>query len=548
MNTYLATIIGIIIVAALLFAISYPLGGWMHRVFTDEKHWAIERWIYKLIRVDPDTEQRWGAYTISVVAFGVVSVLGLFAIIMFQPWLPWGLGRTQDWHTALNTAISFTTNTNWQSYAPEAGAGYTVQMAGLTVQNFVSAGTGIAVAIALFRAFARKSVDRIGNFWVDLTRSCIRVLLPISIIGAIILIAAGVIQNLSEPFTVTTVTGSDQVIQAGPVASQEVIKELGTNGGGFFNANSSHPFESPNAFTNLMEFMLELIIPFGLTRTYALMVKDKRQGWLIAAVMYAFYSVAAMLTTWAETAAQLPTGSMEGKEARFGISWSVLFATATTGTSTGAVDSMHDSYSGLGGGLVMFNMMLGEVSPGGVGTGMYGMLIMAVITVFIAGLMVGRTPEMLGKTIGRKEITYAGLSALLMPALVLIFTSASMIMPVAVGALNNTGPHGLSEMMYAFVSGSNNNGSAFAGISADQPWLNLTIGFCMFVARFGNIALTLALAGCLVKQQKRPETAGTMPTHNLTFGVLLTGVVLIIAGLTFFPALALGPIAEALQK
>lgn len=536
------------LIVVILAILHVPLGEWMYQVFADERDWRLERGIYRIVGVDPRAEQRWSTYAVSVLAFGTVSVLFLWLLVMVQGWLPWGLGRSQNWHTALNTAISFTTNTNWQSYGGESGAGYTVAMAGLTVQNFVSAATGIAVAAALMRAIARSGTDRLGNFLVDLTRSSVRILLPVAVVGALMLLAGGVIQNLDAPHTITTVTGAQQVIQGGPVASQEAIKLLGTNGGGFFNANSAHPFENPNAWTNLLEIILVLMIPFSLPWTYGRMVGDRRQGHAITAVMGALFLASAGLTVWAEKAASAgPAGSLEGKEQRFGIIGSVLFGTATTATSTGGVNSMHESYSPLGGGLLMVNMQLGEVSPGGVGTGLYGILVMAVITVFIAGLMVGRTPELLGKTVGRKEITYAALAAVTMPALVLLFTSASLVLPVARGALLNSGPHGLSEMLYAYTSASNNNGSAFAGLSADQPWLNLTLGLCMFLARFGIIVFTLGLAGGLAAQQRRPVTAGTMPTHTPLFAGLLAGIILILAGLTFFPALALGPIAEALS-
>lgn len=544
----LQALLALLLIGALVLATAYPLGSWMHRVYTDEEHWRVERAIYRLGGVDPDTEQRWTTYAWSVIAFGVVSVLSLWVLILAQGWMPWSFGRSQQWHTALNTAISFTTNTNWQSYAGEAGAGHVLQMAGLTVQNFVSAATGMAVAIALVRGLARSAADRIGNFWVDLTRGSVRILLPIAAAGAFLLVLGGVIQNLNGPTTVNTVTGGRQVIQGGPVASQEAIKLLGTNGGGFFNANSAHPFENPSAWTNLLEILLVLVIPFALTRTYGLMVGDRRQGRLVAGVMAFLFGGATLLTTWAELhAARLATGAMEGKEQRFGIVWSVIFGSATTGTSTGAVNSMHDSYSPLGGGLLMVNMMLGEVSPGGVGTGLYGILVMAILTVFIAGLMVGRTPELLGKTIGRKEITWAALASIVMPTLVLALTAISLMLPTARSALLASGPHGLSEMLYGFTSAANNNGSAFAGLSSDQPWLNLALGLAMFVGRFGIIVLTLALAGALVGQQRRPVTAGTMPTHTPDFAVLLTGIVLLLAGLTFFPVLALGPLAEALS-
>lgn len=548
MTPVLHTALGLLTIGVILLVLAFPLSTWLHRVLTDERHWRIERAIYRVVGVNPDTGQRWSVYALSVLAFGVISVAALWLLILVQGWLPWSFGRAQTWHGALNTAISFTTNTNWQSYGGEAGAGHTVQMLGLTVQNFVSAATGLAVAIALVRGLARAGGQRIGNFWVDLTRASVRVLLPIAVIGATLLILGGVIQNLAGPRTVTTVTGADQIVHGGPVASQEAIKLLGTNGGGFFNANSAHPFENPNPWTNLLQIILVLIIPFALTRTYGLMVGDRRQGRLVATVMAALFSVAALLTAWSEAAAAaLPTGSMEGKEQRFGLAWSVLFGTATTGTSTGAVNSMHESYSPLGGGLLMLNMLLGEVSPGGVGTGLYGMLVLVVITVFVAGLMVGRTPELLGKAIGRREITYAALASIVMPTLVLAGTASALLIPVARGALLADGPHGLTELLYAYTSASNNNGSAFAGLSADQPWLNLTLGVCMFFARFGIIVLTLALAGALVTQPRRPVTAGTMPTHTPVFAVLLTGIILLLAGLTFFPSLALGPLAEALS-
>lgn len=546
MQTTLAFGAGLLLIGAVLAATHVPLGWWMYRCFTDPRDWRVERGIYRVVGVRPRVEQRWTTYAASVLAFAVVSVLGLWVLIMAQPWLPWSLGRSQNWHTALNTAVSFTTNTNWQSYAGEAGAGHTVQMLGLTVQNFVSAATGIAVAIALVRGLARMSTDRIGNFWVDLTRASIRVLLPIAALGAVLLVVGGVIQNLAGPQEITTIAGGSQTIQGGPVASQEVIKLLGTNGGGFFNANSAHPFENPNPWTNLLEILLVLVIPFAIPHTYGLMVGDRRQGLSVAATMAILFVGSAALGTWAESAAaQAPTGSMEGKEQRFGIVWSVLFGTATTGTSTGAVNSMHESYSPLGGGLLLVNMILGEISPGGVGTGLYGALVFVVIAVFISGLMVGRTPELLGKSVGRTEITCAALAAVTMPALVLLFTGTSLVLPVARDALLASGPHGLSEMMYAYASASNNNGSAFAGLSADQPWLNLTLAFCMFAARFVTIALVLALAGSLAAQQRRPVTAGTMPTHTPLFTGLLVGVILVVAGLTFFPALALGPLAEA---
>ncbi|HMM95035.1 potassium-transporting ATPase subunit KdpA [Phycicoccus sp.] len=548
MSIGLQTATAVLVVAAVLAAAHVPLGAWMHRVFTDDRDWRVERVVYRLVGVDARAEQRWSAYALSVLAFAVASVALLFGLIMVQGLLPWDLGRSMHWDTALNTAVSFTTNTNWQSYSGEAAAGHTVQMLGLTVQNFVSAATGLAVAVALVRGLSRAHTDRLGNFWVDLTRATVRVLLPLATVAAVLLLLGGVVQNLAAPHTIETLTGVQQTIQGGPVASQEAIKELGTNGGGFFNANSAHPFENPGAWTNLLEIVLLLVIPFSLPYTYGLMVGDRRQGAVATGVMGTLLVGAVTLSAWAEsTAASGPLGAMEGKEQRFGVAWSVLFANATTGTSTGAVNSMHDSYSALGGGVPLLNMLLGEVSPGGVGTGLYGYLVMVVLAVFIAGLMVGRTPELLGKTIGRTEVTSAALVTLTMPALVLLSTGLAVVLPVSLDARLNDGPHGLSELMYAVASASNNNGSAFAGLSADQPFLNLLLAGCMFVGRFVPIVLVLRLAGSLAAQGKRPVTAGTMPTHTPLFTTLVVGTVLIVAGLTFFPSLALGPIAEALS-
>ncbi|WP_291314709.1 potassium-transporting ATPase subunit KdpA [Corynebacterium sp. UBA2622] len=545
MPLLIQTVLALLLVIILLAVARVPLGTYMYKCFTDERHNRAERAIYKAIGVNPDNEMRWTSYAIAAVAFGVFSVLFLWLLILGQGFLPWNFDRSQDWHTALNTAVSFTTNTNWQSYSGETGAGYVVGMAGLTVQNFVSAATGIAVAIALFRGLARRGASTIGNFWVDLVRASLRVLLPISIVGALVLMLGGVIQNLADPQVVTTITGQSQTILGGPVASEEAIKMLGTNGGGIFNANSAHPFENPNAFTNLIEIFLVLLIPFALPVTYGLFVRDRRQGWALTAAMLVLWATSAALLVWAESSASAT--AMEGKETRFGVLWSAIFATTTTGTSTGAVNSMHDSYSPLGGGLVMFNMMLGEVSPGGVGTGMYNMLTFVVLSVFIAGLMIGRTPELLGKTIGRREITLAALAAIVMPALVLLLTGTAVLLPGVRDSMANSGSHGLSEVLYAYTSGSNNNGSAFAGLSAGTPYLNLTIALAMFLGRFIPIVLMVALAGALAAQRGRTDTTGSMPTHNTTFTVLLIGVILIIAGLTFLPSLALGPIAEALS-
>ncbi|MFT4226622.1 potassium-transporting ATPase subunit KdpA [Micropruina sp.] len=543
MSATLAAVLAVLTVAAILAAIHVPLGSWIHRVFTSPTHTRVERLIYRLTGVDPDAEQRWCVYAVSVLAFSGVSILLLWGLILAQPLLPFSQGRSMNIDTALNTAISFVTNTNWQSYAGEAGAGYLLQALGLTVQNFVSAAVGLAVAIAVVRGLTREHTDRLGNFWVDLTRGTLRALLPLAVLAAIALVACGVIQNLDAPTTITTIDGGSQVLQGGLVASQEAIKELGTNGGGFFNANSAHPFENPNGVTNLIEIVLLLAIPSALPYSYGLMVKDRRQGAAIAAVM-AVLGFGAMT---ALTALEVAGGSLEGKEQRFGTAWSAIFASATTSTSTGAVNAMHESLQPLAGGVALLNMMLGELSPGGVGTGLYSMLVMVVLAVFVAGLMVGRTPELLGKSIGRREITLAALAMLITPTLTLLGTGTALLVPTSRDAMLASGPHGLSEMLYAFTSAANNNGSAFAGLSADQPFLNLALAVCMLFGRFVPIVAMLALAGGLGRQGRRPVTAGTMPTHSASFAGFLLAIILIVAGLTYFPSLALGPIAEALS-
>ncbi len=542
MTPALSAGLAILTIGAVLAIIHVPLGSWLYRVFTSPGHTRVERLVYRLVGVNPEVEQRWSVYLLAVLAFSAVSIIGLWLLILLQGFLPFSQGRSMNVDTALNAAVSFVTNTNWQSYAGEAGAGYLVQTVGLTVQNFLSAGVGLAVAIAVVRGLAREGTDRLGNFWVDLVRGTLRVLLPLAAVAAIVLVAGGVVQNLTEPITITSLTGGDQVIQGGLVASQEAIKELGTNGGGFFNANSAHPFENPNAWTNLLEILLLLAIPSALPYTYGRMVGDRRQGAAMISVMavLGFGAMATMM--WLESA-----GSMEGKEQRFGPIWSAIFASATTSTSTGAVNSLHESFQPLAGGVALLNMMLGELSPGGVGTGLYSMLVMVVLAVFIAGLMVGRTPEFLGKSIGSREVTLAALAMLIAPVLVLLGTAVALLLPVSAGALSTTGPHGLSEMLYAFTSAANNNGSAFAGLSADQPFLNIALAFCMLLGRFVPIAAMLALAGGLAGQQRRPVTAGTMPTHTASFAGLLIAVILILAGLTYFPSLALGSIAEALS-
>ena len=547
-----ATVSGLLTIGVLLLMLGvcyHPLGAWMARVYSDRRHLRAEKAIYRLVRVDPDSEQGWKAYALSVMAFSLVSIAALFTLILVQLRLPLsqgseGMGVT----TALNTAVSFVTNTNWQSYAGEIGATPIVQTVGLTVQNFVSAAVGMAVAVALTRGIARRSAHGIGNFWVDLVRGSVRVLLPIAAVGAVVLMAGGVVQNLTAPETISAAAGGEQVIRGGLVASQEAIKELGTNGGGYFNANSAHPFENPNAFTNLFEIFLILLIPFALTRTYGLMVGDRRQGWALLGFAGVLWAAGVAATTASELRPPAPsTARWRARSSASASGPRPCSPPRPPGTSTGAVNSMHESYSPLGGGTVLTNMLLGEISPGGVGSGLYGILVVAIIAVFIAGLMVGRTPEFLGKTIGRREITCAALYILVMPLLVLTFTGLSLVLDGPRSTMLASGPHGLSEVMYAFASGSNNNGSAFAGLGADNPWYNLTLAACMFLGRFVPMLLVLRLAGLLVEQQPRPATVGTMPTHTPLFVGLLTGVALIVAGLTFFPALALGPIAEALS-
>jgi K+-transporting ATPase ATPase A chain len=543
MDTGLAAVLSVLSVIVILAIIHVPLGSWIHRVFTSPRHSRVERAVYRLVGVNPEVEQRWTVYAVSVIAFSLVSIVLLWLLIMLQGFLPWSQGRSMNIDTAVNTAVSFVTNTNWQSYAGEAGTGYLVQAVGLTVQNFLSAAVGLAVAIAVVRGFAREHADRLGNFWVDLVRGTLRILLPLAALAAIVLVVGGVIQNLTDPVTIHTIAGGSQVLQGGPIASQEAIKELGTNGGGFLNANSAHPLENPSGFTNLFEIVMLVAISFSLPYTYGLMVKDRRQGFAIAGAMGVLAFGAMTLLTWSEVAG----GSMEGKEQRFGTAWSAIFASATTGTSTGAVNSLHESLQPLSGGVTLLNMMLGELSPGGVGTGLYSMLVMVILTVFIAGLMVGRTPELLGKTIGKREITLAALSMLITPTLVLLGTGLALVTPVSLDAMSASGPHGLSEMLYAFTSAANNNGSAFAGLSADQPFLNLALATAMFFGRFVPIVAVLALAGGVAQQGRRPVTAGTMPTHTVSFAGFLVIIILIVSGLTYFPSLALGSIAEALS-
>ncbi|MFF5763350.1 potassium-transporting ATPase subunit KdpA [Streptomyces tanashiensis] len=546
---------GVLQLLALIVALglSYrPLGDHMAKVYSSEKHLRPEKWIYQAIGANPDTEMRWPAYLRGVLAFSAVSVLFLYLLQRVQGSLPGSLGFVSiDPDQAFNTAASFVANTNWQSYYGEQAMGHVVQTGGLAVQNFVSAAVGIAVAVALVRGFARSRTGELGNFWADLVRGTVRILLPISVIGALVLVACGAIQNFSGIHEVGQFTGGSQQWNGGAVASQEVIKELGTNGGGYFNANSSHPLENPNGLSNLFEIYLILVIPFALTRTFGRMVGSLKQGYAILGTMAAIWVGFTALMMWTEFAHHGPAfdlagGAMEGKETRFGIGGSSLFAVATTLTSTGAVNSFHSSYTGFGGGITMLGMQLGEIAPGGVGSGLYGMLIMAIIAVFIAGLMVGRTPEYLGKKIGTREIKFAALYILITPALVLCFTAASFVLDTPQHSMTNSGAHGFSEILYAYTSGANNNGSAFAGLNADTQWFNTTIGIAMLLGRFLPMVFVLALAGSLAEQTPVPETAGTLRTEKPLFTGLLVGTILIITGLTYFPALALGPLAEGL--
>ncbi|MFI8277345.1 potassium-transporting ATPase subunit KdpA [Streptomyces sp. NPDC085929] len=541
------------LIAALALAYR-PLGDYMARVYSSEKHYRPEKWLYKAIGANPSAEMRWPAYLRGVLAFSAVSVLFLYALQRLQGSLPGSLGFVSiDPDQAFNTAASFVANTNWQSYAGEQAMGHVVQTGGLAVQNFVSAAVGMAVAVALVRGFARSRTGELGNFWADLVRGTVRILLPISVIGALILVACGVIQNFAGIHEVGRFLGGTQQWNGGAVASQEVIKELGTNGGGYFNANSAHPFENPTPFSNLFEIFLILVIPFALTRTFGRMVGNLRQGYAILATMATIWLGFTALMMWTEFAHHGPAfdiagGAMEGKETRFGIAGSSIFAVATTLTSTGAVNSFHSSYTGFGGGIAMLGMQLGEIAPGGVGSGLYGMLIMAIIAVFIAGLMVGRTPEYLGKKIGTRQIKLAACYILITPALVLCFTAAAMALPTPGNSMANPGAHGFSEILYAYTSGANNNGSAFAGLNADTQWFNSTIGIAMLLGRFLPIVFVLALAGSLAEQQPVPETAGTLRTDKPLYAGLLVGTIVIITGLTYFPALALGPLAEGLAS
>lgn len=552
MSSVLSGVLQFAALAAAL-ALSYrPLGDHLARVYSGDRHLRVEKWIYRAIGADPSARMRWPAYLRGVLAFSAAGVLLLYLLQRLQGHLPGSLGFASiPADQAFNTAASFVSNTNWQSYAGEQAMGHVVQTGGLAVQNFVSASVGMAVAVALVRGFASSRTGELGNFWTDLVRGTVRVLLPVSVAGALVLVACGALQNFAGIHEVGQFTGGPQQWNGGAVASQEAIKELGTNGGGYFNANSAHPFENPGGFSNLFEVYLILLIPFALTRTFGRMVGSVRQGYAILAAMVTVWAGFTALMLWTESAHHGPAfdlagGAMEGKETRFGIGGTSVFAVATTLTSTGAVDGFHSSLTGFGGGITLLGMQLGEIAPGGTGSGLYGMLVMAVIAVFLAGLMVGRTPEYLGKKIGTREIKYAACYLLITPALVLVSTAVAMSLPSTRDAMTNQGAHGFSEVLYAYTSGANNNGSAFAGLSADTPWFNTSLGLVMLLGRFLPMVFVLALAGSLAGQRPVPETAGTLRTGKPLFTGLLVGTILIVTGLTYFPALALGPLAEGL--
>ena len=551
----IALVLGAVLVCA------WPLGHYMARVFQSEKTLfsrvllPVERAFYGLAGIRAEKEQSWFAYTLAMLTFNGVGFLLLYALMRLQAFLPLNpqsfAGVAPD--LAFNTAVSFTTNTNWQAYSGETTMGHLVQMAGLAVQNFLSAATGIALAVAVTRAFARGSAQTLGNFWVDTTRAMLYVLLPLSIVLALAFILTGVPQTLSGRIEATTLEGARQTIALGPVASQEAIKQLGTNGGGFFNANAAHPFENPNAWSNALSIWSMLLISTALTFTFGHMVGDRRQGMALLVAMYALLIGATAVVYWAETSGNpllatagvdIAAGNLEGKEIRFGQALSALYVAATTGLSCGAVNTMHNSLMPLGGLMPLFLIQLGEILPGGVGSGLYGMIVMAALSVFIAGLMVGRTPEYLGKKIEAREMRLAMLAVLVLPLAILGFSSAAAMMPAALEAVANAGPRGLTEILYAYSSATGNNGSAFAGLSANTPWYNTTLGIAMLLGRFAYVVPVMAIAGALAAKKKVPVSAGTFPTHGPLFIGLLIGVILILGGLQYFPALALGPIVE----
>ena len=550
-------IIQILLFVAVIIGLTPILGNYIFKVFTGNKHFMLpvfgwlEKLTYKFIGVNPDDETNWKSYTFGLIMFNLIGFVFVFLIQLFQSHLPLNPQKLSNvsWHSAFNTAVSFMTNTNWQGYAGETTLSYFVQMIGLTVQNFVSAATGIAVLLALIRGISRNTTDKLGNFWTDLTRYVLYVLLPLSMLFAIILVSQGVIQNFKSYETVQTLQGAQQVIPMGPAASQIAIKQLGTNGGGFFNSNSSHPFENPTPISNFLEMLAILLISGALTFTYGKMVGSSRQGWTIFTAMMILFLAGLSISLYAEYSANPVFGHlplMEGKETRFGITNSILWSTATTLASNGSVNAMHDSLSPIAGMIAMLNIMLGEVIFGGVGAGLYGMVIFIILTVFIAGLMVGRSPEYLGKKIEAFEVKMAIIAILAPNLVILIFTAWASVSNYGLASLNNSGPHGLSEILYAFSSAAGNNGSAFAGLNANTVFYNLTLGAGMLIGRFGVIIPVLAIAGSMSGKKITPFSGGTFRTDNWVFIGLLISVILIIGGLTYFPGLSLGPVIEHL--
>ncbi len=544
------------LLVAALAACYVPLGNYMAHIFTTDKDWKIERVIYKLTGINKNADQKWSIYIRSILAFSFVSVLFLYLLQRVQDHLLLSEHMTAvPPDTAWNTAASFVTNTNWQNYAGESTMGYLVQMTGLTVQQFMSAAVGLVVAIAMIRGFVRSRTDKLGNFYVDVTRASVRLLIPLAIVGGLFLIANGAIENFHAYTTYTTLSGAHQTIPGGPVGAMESIKDMGNNGGGFFNTNSAHPYENPNPLTNWFEIFILLLIPFATPRAFGKMVKDNKQGYALVAVMAIIWILAVIGISFFEshyglggaTAAKLAHGATEGVETRFGTSGCSLFAASTTVTSTGAVNCFHDSLTPFGGGIALFDIALGEIAPGGIGAGMYGILILAVVTVFVAGLMVGRTPEYIGKKIRPVEMKYAALYFLTLPVVILTAAGLSIGTHAGQAAIFNSGPHGLTEIVYAFASMANNNGSAFAGLGSAAIWYQTVGGFVMLFGRFGPEIFALGLAGSLARQGKTPESAGTLSTKTPLFVGMVIAVVLVLVGLTYFPALALGPFAEGLH-
>lgn len=547
-----------VIFVAFLIALTPPLGRFMAQVFSGEKTWLhrplgwLENLTYRFSGIDPKEEMSWKTYALAFLVFHILGILVLMTFQMTQAWLPLnpqGLANV-PWHSALNTAVSFVTNTNWQGYSGEVTMSYLTQMAALTVQNFLSAACGIAVAIALIRGISRRSSSSIGNFWVDTIRATLYILLPVCVVFTIFLVSQGVVQNFASYAEVTTLEGVKQMIPMGPAASQVAIKMFGTNGGGFFNANAAHPFENPTALSNFLQILSIFAIGAALTYTYGIMTKSRKHGWVIFAVMLSLFvgvTTLSLLSEYTTNPILNQAGLMEGKEARFGVFNSVLFSTITTSASCGAVNAMHSSLSPLSGGITMLNMMFGEIIFGGVGAGLYGMLLFVLLTVFIAGLMVGRTPEYMGKKIEAREMTMVILAILAPCAAILLGTGISAITPIALSSLANKGPHGFSEILYAFTSAAANNGSAFAGLSANTPYYNLMLAMVMFIGRFAIIVPILAVAGSLAEKKYSPPSSGTFETDTGLFAILLIGVILIVGALTFLPALSLGPIVEHLM-